>query len=198
MLLASNSCRPNVKLPAGSMSRDWSGAKRSSSAVAPTCPLRWWARKVTRSNNLEMAHEKTPLSLASIDNWWSKLLSASRIDRPRSRWAAAIAWDRLLLTLCNYSYGMKSLLFINRLKNDEVIEWYLGRRQSIISFATSVLVSILSADLIRGRAPFQQDLFDYIELILQLFDSSHQGIGTGNVIGRSEGCCFRLNVPGVG
>lgn len=101
MLLPSKSWRPRVRLPAGSMSTDWSGAKSSSSAADPTWLARWWKRIASRSKSLEMAHENTPLSLASMESWWSKLLSASRIARPRSRCAAAIACDRLFPTFCN-------------------------------------------------------------------------------------------------
>ena len=104
ILLPSKSWRPRVRLPAGSMSKelaDWRGAKSSSSAADPTWPARWWKRIESRSKSLEMAQEKTPLSLANIDSWWSKLLSASRIARPRSRCAAAIACDKLFPTLCN-------------------------------------------------------------------------------------------------
>ena len=119
MLLPSKSWRPRVRLPAGSMSTDWSGAKSSSSAADPTWPARWWKRIASRSKSFEMAQENTPLSLASMESWWSKLLSASRIARPRSRCAAAIACDRLFPTFCNWEsksignvFNLKYLFFL--------------------------------------------------------------------------------------
>lgn len=105
MLLPSKSWRPNVRLPAmaGSMmSKVWRGASSSSSAADAAWPARWWKIIESRSKSLEMAQEKTPLSLASIESWWSKLLSASRMARPRSRCTAAIDCDRLLPTFCSY------------------------------------------------------------------------------------------------
>ncbi len=56
-----------------------------------------------RSMRREMAQEKRPLSVDSMFNWWSKLLSVSRMILLKSRWTAAMAWDKLFPSLwsCN-------------------------------------------------------------------------------------------------
>lgn len=181
MLLASNSCRPSVRLPAGSMSSGWS---KSSSAAAATWLERCCVSNKTRSISLEMAQEKTPLSLANIESWWSKLLSVSRMDRPRSRWTAAIACERLLPILCSCPTDRKSIgkwnefiensilgvyngyrwmlersywffLFIDRKWIFVYIYMYLGGWRAV-GFAVVVLVTvILSADLIQRWISFQ-------------------------------------------
>lgn len=138
----------------------------------------WWDKTESPSRRREIAQENTPLSLASMDNWWSRLFSASLIIRPKSLCAAATACDRLLPNLCSYFQRKKK---DNSFRRRRIIKYSLFRlwnRENYLSrrmtrwFGTG----FATHDLVRPSTSFQQDLLNDINLILDLFYATDERV----------------------